>query len=299
MKLWFRVDSDSSTDLKIEQLGDMLGVQPSHAFGLLAGVWCGVARHAEHGDLTGIGDGAIEAWARWHGKRGKFAASFRTLFVDPDGVLHGWRERQGSLIERMAKDRKRQRDKYRQAKERIDALSDGTSTETSTENGGIIRGVSAPTLTITEQNSTSVVVGSAPIEEAIPKERQPVAVLLTSAANQGITAKYGEQPTPLRFSHPGSLEAADEILSRGVPVLFARDAFYSAAQRCQLVRPPSSLKYFLRQVVDAWDMEQSRTQAKGATTPKVIALSAAERRAADTRSTIEELLAPIPKEMRG
>jgi hypothetical protein len=120
----------------------------------------------------------------------------------------------------------------------------------------------------------------------IPKERQPVAVLLTSAANQGITAKYGEQPTPLRFSHPGSIEAADAILARGVPVLFARDAFYSAAQGCQLVRPPQSLKYFLRQVLDAWDMEQSRAQANAAATPKVISFDKRVSEIADTKARI-------------
>jgi uncharacterized protein YdaU (DUF1376 family) len=140
--------------------------------------------------------------------------------------------------------------------------------------------------TTSSSSSSDVVIGSAPIEESIPKERQPVAVLLTSAANQGITAKYGEQPSPLRFSHPGSLESADEILSRGVPVLFARDAFYSAAQGCQLVRPPSSLKYFLRQVLDAWDMEQSRAQAKNAATPKVISFDKRVSEIADTKARI-------------
>jgi hypothetical protein len=143
-------------------------------------------------------------------------------------------------------------------------------------------------------SSSSVVVGSEQIEEAIPKERQPVAVLLTSAANQGITAKYGEQPNPLRFSHPGSLEVADAILSCGVPVLFARDAFYSAAQACRLPRPPSTLKYFLRQVLDAWDTEQSRTQAKDAPTPKVIPFDKRSSEIADTKARLRAGLPGLP-----
>jgi hypothetical protein len=277
---WIRVDHEALRDDKIGKLADALDVPLPYAFGLAVAVWCGMSIHAPDGLLSEIADRSLESWSGWEGKRGKFAPAFRELYQREDGHLSGWQERQGKLIERAAKDRERHRGKskespqsFRGGSAEIPALRNDNDTE----------------------RSTDVVVGGEPsIEEAIPKERQPVAVLLTSAANQGITAKYGEQPSPLRFSHPGSLEAADEILSRGVPVLFARDAFYSAAKGCPLVRPPQSLKYFLRQVLDAWDTEQSRTQAKDAATPKVIALVPADRRTAEIRATKEGLLRGVP-----
>jgi hypothetical protein len=269
---WIRVDHEALRDDKIAKLADALDVPLPYAFGLAVAVWCAVSIHAPDGVLSEIADRSLEAWSGWEGKRGKFAPAFRELYQREDGHLSGWQERQGKLVERAAKDRER----HRRDSTEVPRKVCGSSAE-------------IPALRNDNDNDTersTVIVGSEPLEAAIPKERQPVAVLLTSAANQGITAKYGEQPTPLRFSHPGSIEAADAILARGVPVLFARDAFYSAAQGCQLVRPPQSLKYFLRQVLDAWDMEQSRAQANAAATPKVISFDKRVSEIADTKARI-------------
>jgi hypothetical protein len=238
--------------------------------------------HAPDGRIGNVTDRSVETWARWTGKRGKFAPVFRELYQRPDGVLSGWQERQGKLIERAEKDRARHRRK---------------SVDIPTESPRNILGGSAEIPSLRNDNDTvrsSDVVVSAPIEDAIPKEQQPVAVLLTSATNQGIAAKYGEQPNPIRFSHPGSMAAAETIIAREVPVLFARDAFYSAARECPLARPPQSLKYFLPQVLDAWDREQSRAHAQESPTPKVIALSSADRRASELADTKARLRAGMP-----
>jgi len=282
VKLWFRVEADASTDTKIAQLGDALRIAVPHAFGLTVGVWCGVARHAEDGDLRDVADASLETWAGWTGKRGRFAAEFRRLFVDPNGELHGWCERQGALIAAMVKDRERHRKKYEEDQRKRAGISQ--------ENPRSLHGLSVPTITTTVQNSTEVVVIGAEIENAIPNEPTAVATLLTAAANQGITAKYGEQPNPLRFSHPGSLEVAEAVMVGGVPVMFARDAIYSAAFCCTLKRPPSSLKYFLRQVLDAWDAEQSKRQAHESPTPNRIAVTNGDRKVASLSANVARML---------
>lgn len=88
------------------------------------------------------------------------------------------------------------------------------------------------------------------------------ATVLAVAANRGITERYGEQPAPLRAAAGTSLRAVEELQSAGVPIPFARDAIYTAAKRLTLDRPPGSLRYFVRGVVEAWQLEeQSRASA--------------------------------------
>ena len=109
MKLWIRLDAGTPRDPKITELARALNVRRAEAFGLAASVWCVMAEHAVDGDLSTIADEDIEAWAYWQGKRGKFAAAFRAAFVGPDGMVGGWSDRQGALLERMERDRKRHR----------------------------------------------------------------------------------------------------------------------------------------------------------------------------------------------
>lgn len=109
MKLWIRLDAGTPRDPKITELARSLNVRRAEAFGLAASVWCVMAEHAVDGSLADIADEDLEAWAYWQGKRGKFATAFRATFVDPDGTVGGWSERQGALLERMERDRKRHR----------------------------------------------------------------------------------------------------------------------------------------------------------------------------------------------
>ena len=107
MKLWIRLDAGAPRDPKITEIARTLGVRRAEAFGLIASVWCVMAEHAVDGNLGAIADEDLEAWAYWHGKRGKFAAAFRSAFVGEDGSVGGWSERQGKLLDRMERDRKR------------------------------------------------------------------------------------------------------------------------------------------------------------------------------------------------
>lgn len=100
-----------------------------------------------------------------------------------------------------------------------------------------------------------------------PADGSPeAAVVLTSAANLGITDRYGEQPSPLRHGSAASLRAAEEIAEAGVPLLLARDAIFSVCGRIKLDRPPKSLRYFVPAVTEQWSVERERMA--GALLPK-------------------------------
>lgn len=88
-----------------------------------------------------------------------------------------------------------------------------------------------------------------------------LSVVLTAAANRGITEQYGEQPCPLRHDAGTSLAAAEKIAKAGVPGDFARDAMYAAAKRCTLEHPPRSLGYFAAAVIDRWRAAEERRAA--------------------------------------
>jgi uncharacterized protein YdaU (DUF1376 family) len=170
--------------------------------------------------------------------------------------------------------------------------------DASTSNAHALRLECLSTSTTTSSSSSVVVDGSEPdaalAEMVAPTDVPAVATLIAVAANQGLTAKYGEQPSPLRASHPGSHAAAEAILSAGVPVMWARDAFYTAALGCALERPPQSAKYFLKQVLDAWSAAQARRQAAESPTPSRIAISASDRKVSDIAETKRAFLRGVP-----
>lgn len=108
MKLWIRLDADAPDDPHILDLADVLGIDPAHAFGCCAAVWCRMAPHATDGDLSTVRDATLERWAGWTGARGVFAAAFRAAFA-AEGVVGGWDARQGKLIARQDRERERLR----------------------------------------------------------------------------------------------------------------------------------------------------------------------------------------------
>lgn len=138
----------------------------------------------------------------------------------------------------------------------------------------------------------------ADVERTAPTDPREIVILLTSAGNQGITARFGEQPSPLVWSSGSTTEVVDAVIEHQIPVLFARDAIYSAASSCVQPHAPKGLKYFLPQLLRAWSEELARKAASTSPTPKVIPLTASDRRKSGVRDTIDALLAPIPKEMR-
>lgn len=108
MRLWIRVDASAARDPKVAEFSEALGVSVPTAIGHLVMLWGVMAEHTPDGIVEGVGAKALEDWAGWRGKRGRFADAFTSIFTT-DGIVSGWADRQGRLIERMKKDRERKR----------------------------------------------------------------------------------------------------------------------------------------------------------------------------------------------
>lgn len=87
------------------------------------------------------------------------------------------------------------------------------------------------------------------------------ALLLTTAANAGISQRYGEQPVPIHHGHPGGMQVAEALRAAGISVEYAHAVIFAAAAALTNDRPPRSVKYFLGLVLDRWHAEQARTAA--------------------------------------
>jgi hypothetical protein len=266
LKLWIRVEADSPDDPRVGAIADRLDIDSALAFGMYVRVLCKVAQHACDGSLATVSARTLEDWAGWRGARGQFAEVFREQFVDAEGMLAEWTEQQGKLIEKAAKDAARQRARYEAEKARREGEA---SVDPPPNNGGgsadsprRLPGASdgTRTETVTEQ-------------EAVVREVAPH-VALTVAANLGIAARWGEQPIALRASHPSALEVAEVCAAEGIPLEVARSAIYAACVASKLPRPPRSLCYFRDVVRSAWVDEQARRAALTAEAPKVLPLRA-------------------------
>lgn len=101
---------------------------------------------------------------------------------------------------------------------------------------------------------------------------------LVIAANQGIAANeavrsaIGGEPTPLVHGHSAAYELAEQLLDRRVPLDWAKGTIYELAEN---YRPdprqrrfqPSSLKYFERALLEAWEREQAGAAAASSPRP--------------------------------
>lgn len=106
MTLWIRIDANIGENPKVWELAALRGVSAEACVGLLVILFGKVAEHAPSGDVAQVPDPLLERWAGWSGEPGAFARDFRALFASA-GVIDGWAERQGKLIERANKERER------------------------------------------------------------------------------------------------------------------------------------------------------------------------------------------------
>lgn len=78
-------------------------------------------------------------------------------------------------------------------------------------------------------------------------------VRLTRAANEAVTAKWGEQPTPLMAGSGYALQLATDVRDAGVPIEFAVGVIGDVlARRPASEKPPRSMAYFRDAVLEAW-----------------------------------------------
>lgn len=233
----------------------------------------------------------LARWCRTTPKR--FATVWETVgpnFTKSDGRFYHPRLQQERLDQAANREKKKS---AANARWHPDALP-----EQCISNAGALH-LECPSPSPSSSSSDVVVIGGVTSDAAIAEQHAPstpteIAVLLTTAANQGITARYGEQPHPLRFSHPGSAECVESVSARGVPVMFARDAFYNVAKACTLKRPPSSLKYFLNQVLGLWEDVESKRLAAQSPTPNAIPVTSGDRKVVSLAANRARMLGGTP-----
>lgn len=105
---WIRVHAGLIDKPVIGRAVATLGISDHTAVGLLVTFWGSVSRNVAGGDLSKTTDADLEKWARWKGKRGRFAAFIRTQHLDHDQRVNEWDEYAGALEVRRQKERDRQ-----------------------------------------------------------------------------------------------------------------------------------------------------------------------------------------------
>lgn len=108
---WIRVHATLIDKPVVFRAADALGVSHHTAIGLLVTFWGAVSRSVVGGNAGTASDTQLEAWARWKGKRGRFAAFIRTQHLDGDGRVSEWDDYAGALETRREKERTRLRNK--------------------------------------------------------------------------------------------------------------------------------------------------------------------------------------------
>lgn len=108
---WIRVHAGLIDKPVIDRAVQALGVSEHEAVGLLVTFWGAVSANVIGGYVADRTDRQLENWARWKGKRGRFAAFIRESHVDPDGRVNEWDDYAGALEARRAKERERLRNK--------------------------------------------------------------------------------------------------------------------------------------------------------------------------------------------
>ena len=104
---WIRIAVGIMDDPSILELSEVVGVSVPTTTGHVVGVLAKLPTHARTGDLSAVSDRAIEQWARWGGKQGKFAAAFRAYLCDTQGVVEAWEKHNGAALREADKARER------------------------------------------------------------------------------------------------------------------------------------------------------------------------------------------------
>lgn len=104
---WIRISVAIADDPRVHELAAALDLDIAHAVGLLVCLLRKFPEHAPKGEVGGVRDSLLELWALWQGKRGRFAAPFRTLFLSEAGVWIAWEKHNGKALAKLDRDRER------------------------------------------------------------------------------------------------------------------------------------------------------------------------------------------------
>jgi hypothetical protein len=113
------------------------------AFGHYCALGGAIAEHSPEGFIDGVPDAALERWAKWTGKRGRFAKAVRDVLQSPDGTYGDWLDSMGKLIERREKERARKLRGDSAETPRHDTGNSGATERNGTERDVTERNVSA------------------------------------------------------------------------------------------------------------------------------------------------------------
>jgi hypothetical protein len=110
---WIKIASDMKADDAMGIVADECGVPRYSAVGLCVNVLGVMATKAQDGHLATLRDSTLEEWAGWDGKRGRFAAAFRSAMCNEAGVVRSWEKYNGAAIRKAEADIERMRAKRR------------------------------------------------------------------------------------------------------------------------------------------------------------------------------------------
>lgn len=118
-----------------------------------------------------------------------------------------------------------------------------------------------PSLTPTTSLTTSLSLSPSAVPNPSERTIADDALLLTIAANAGITVKYGEQPNPIHYHHGGAIPTVEALRAEGVDIEFAHAVVFAYASTLTLEKPPRSIRFFADHVIRRWRAEKARRDA--------------------------------------
>ena len=278
---WIRISCRIGHDPKTVTLARRCGVTVPAAVGHVVMLLSQLPAHAADGDLASVPSEVVEHWAGWQGQTGAWDAAFRALFCDETGVVAAWERLNGAPLRELQQDRERKAKAKQRALQRhsgnvppeFHRNSAGIPPEqprNSTGSPPEFRRNSTVDVDVDENRTTGLLLAAA----ARTREPEKIAAtpggepdggrtcrLLAAAANRGITARFGEQPSPLLATAGTTQRALQALQEAGIPPDWAAGCIEQLAAELRADRPPRSLGYFVPGVVDRWKAEQAHRDA--------------------------------------
>lgn len=227
---WIRWDVNTADSEVVAFLAERLGLKPVHALGYYNALCCGFGMHRKDGNLGAVTDTALEVWARWDGKRGKFAEAIRAWCAEPmpdgtprpPGELRGW-WRQRALLAKQERDA--------QKPDGRKGRGSGLPRESRAGSAGDSRGMLGGN--DNDNGDGDEYGGRSPLRSDLPPAVAP-AVRLALAANAGLRANptlpEGPHGRAFRELLPNQAQAmATAWAEAGIPLALAEDVVRQVA----------------------------------------------------------------------
>jgi hypothetical protein len=256
---WFRTDTGVGDHELVGAIAEALNLTVPAAVGHYVLTLAGFAEYRRDGLVTAVTDMTLEEWAKWRGKRGRFAQFFREHCVehregqrDLLGTVKGW-WRQEALFREQERKRTRPGQGSREAEQRREGREQAARGFTA-ESPPVPRG----NVDVDSLSSLPVLSGTSALNGAQP---EPIRYTqrCTAAANRGLR----ENPLIEGFNElvSSAQDEPEEWHTQGIPVAVAEQAIYHRAKTYRprgSRRQPTTLGYFREAVGEAWAKTQGR-----------------------------------------